>query len=119
MGAVSRHLLSGQGLPSEMGRVLHWLMRHNSRAGLSGGARMLRAAQLEAGLATIEHPTLVVTAGRDVAIRAEDGQHLVDTIPGAQHRHFEDAGHGLAASHPKALNRCIRDFLDAGSDRAA
>lgn len=113
MSLITKRLLSGPDLPEGFDRVLPWLMGSNSRAGLAGGAGSLRRADLRAGLPTLAVPTLVVTGGRDTAVTEDDWITLVRDLPQVTHRHFEHAGHGLAASHPDELGTALREFLEA------
>jgi 3-oxoadipate enol-lactonase/4-carboxymuconolactone decarboxylase len=112
---VTRHLLSGPGLPEGMGRVVGWLMSQNTRAGLAGGARGMRQADLRPGLRQLQVPTLLVTGGRDVAVHESDWKVLVSEIPRLVHHHFDDAGHGLAVSHTAALGAVLCEFLNDNS----
>ncbi|MEE2829480.1 MAG: alpha/beta fold hydrolase [Myxococcota bacterium] len=112
---VTRQTLTGPDLPEWMDEALPWLMQHNSRAGLVGGARSLRLSRLEEVLPHIRHPSLVVTGGKDTAVKERDWRELVECIPGVVHHHFEQAGHGLAASHHDELGTTLRNFLRAPS----
>ena len=111
MTPVTRALLSGPGLPPEMNRALPWLMGQNSRAGLAGGARCLRKADLRPGLEDVATSCLLVTGGQDTAIKENDWRVLAEQIPDVTHHHIEAAGHGLAASHSAELGVLLRDFM--------
>ena len=111
MRVVTTRLLAGPNMPDEKARILLWLLMHNTRRGLSGGAALLRRAHLESGLHRITMPTLVVTAEHDVAISPQDSRRLLDALPHARHEHFADAGHGLAMSHRRQLGTLLADFL--------
>lgn len=111
MLGITYRLLAGPNLPPEMREILPMIMRHNCRRGLSGGARLLRKADLRPGLSTMQHQCLLVTAEHDTAVFPRDWQALLDEVPSLRHEHFEGAGHGLAASHPKELSALLREFL--------
>ncbi len=108
---ISRRLLSGPGMPPEMRYVLPWLLQHNTRRGISGSARALRRADLRDGLGRITHRTLLVTAEHDAALPKLAWQPLLDALDDVHHEHFDDAGHGLAASHGARLGELVRAFL--------
>jgi len=111
MLGITYRLLSGPDLPPQMKEVLPLIMRHNSRRGLSGGAHLLRKADLRPGLSSLPHSCLLVTAEHDTAVFQRDWQPLVDEVRSLRHVHFEGAGHGLAASHPEELTAILKDFL--------
>ena len=111
MQPITQHLLSGPDLPDGMGRLVQWLMAGNTRAGLAGGARGMRRADLRPGLGNLHHPTLLVTGGRDIAVQESDWRVLLAQVKGLCHHHLEDAGHGLAASHSAPLGTILRAFL--------
>ncbi len=114
MAWVAGRLLAGPGVPEELRPVMRWLLGYNTRGGISGGAGAMRRADLTAGLAALTHPTLLVTAEHDVAVPKWASKHLLDSIPNVTHKHFEDAGHALAASHGTELARAMGDFFQAG-----
>ena len=109
---ISRRILSGPGMPPQMAYVLPWLLQHNTRRGISGSARALRRADLRGGLAAVRHPTLLVTAEHDTALPRVAWQPLLDSLCDIRHEHFDDAGHGLAASHGARLGALLRAFLE-------
>lgn len=111
MQPITHHLLSGPELPEGMGSVVRWLMSGNTRAGLAGGARGMRKADLRPGLSMLNRPTLLVTGGRDIAVHERDWKVLLDRVDGVVHHHFADAGHGLAASHSEDLATVLKSFL--------
>jgi 3-oxoadipate enol-lactonase len=112
---ITRGLMAGPGLPQDLGRVLEWLLGYNSRRGLVGSTAALRRADLRGGLDRIAAPTLIVTAGTDVAVTERDWRVLIDAMPRAEHVHFDQAGHGLIASHaPELSDVLIRFFGDRG-----
>lgn len=53
-------------------------------------------------------PTLVVSGGRDALVAPRLQRHLAASIPGAEHVHFDQAGHGLIFQCAHALNRQLR-----------
>lgn len=108
---ISRRILSGPGMPPEMRYVLPWLLKDNTRRGISGAARALRRADLRDGAKTITQRTLLVTAEHDTALPRVAWQPLLKALANVQHEHFTDAGHGLAASHGAHLGALVRSFL--------
>jgi|GEM_PF-6769234 len=113
MQVLTKRLLAGPGAPEEFGRVLQWLLGYNTRAGISGAARAMRKADLRPGLAGLHHPTLVVTAEHDTAISRRASRELVELLPNVTHRHWDDAGHALVASHGDQLARELIEFFAA------
>lgn len=111
MQVVSKRLLSGPGTPDGFARILQWLLGYNTRGGISGAARAMRHADLRDGLADLHHPTLVVTAEHDTAIPRRSSHELVELLPNVTHRHWEDAGHALVASHGDELAQELIDFF--------
>ena len=111
MAPNSRRLQSGPGMPPEMRYVLPWLLQHNTRRGISGSTRALRRADLTRGLSGIQSPTLVVTAEHDRALPRRSWEPLLAELAHARHEHFQDGGHGLAASHGAHLGELVREFL--------
>lgn len=65
----------------------------------------------------IAAPTLVVTAGRDVAGINEIGDRLARDIPGADSAVIEDADHMIPWRAPEELSHLILDFLSRTSAR--
>jgi 3-oxoadipate enol-lactonase len=62
-------------------------------------------------LGEIAAPTLVITAGRDVAAINELGELLAREIPGAQSARIEEADHMVQWRTPEELARLVVDFL--------
>jgi 3-oxoadipate enol-lactonase len=62
-------------------------------------------------LGEIAAPTLVITAGRDVAAINELGELLAREIPGAQSARIEEADHMVQWRAPEELARLVVDFL--------
>lgn len=111
MAWVSDRLLAGPGVPDELRPVMRWLLAYNTRGGISGAAAAMRHGDLSHGLADLPHETLLVTAEHDVAVSRRATRQLLESIPRITHRHFEDAGHALAASHGAELARALVDFF--------
>ena len=110
MAWVAGRLLA-DGVPDEVRPVMRWLLAYNTRGGISGAASAMRRADLNPGLQDIPHETLVVTAEHDVAVSRWASKRLLDGIPRTTHRHFDDAGHAVAASHGEELARSLVDFF--------
>ncbi len=111
MQFISKRLLAGPGSPEGFARILQWLLGYNTRGGISGAAGAMRRADLREGLANLHHPTLVVTAEHDTAIPRRSSHELVDLLPNVTHRHWEDAGHALVASHGDELSQELIAFF--------
>lgn len=111
MQLVAKRLLAGPGTRPDMERVMMWLLGYNTRGGLSGAARAMRRADLRSGLAAIRQPTLLVTAEHDKAIPIAASRELLDHIPDVTHRHWDDAGHALVASHGDELAEALAGFF--------
>jgi 3-oxoadipate enol-lactonase len=62
-------------------------------------------------LGEIAAPTLVITAGRDVAAINELGELLAREIPGAQSARIEEADHMVQWRTPEELAQLVVDFL--------
>ena len=66
-------------------------------------------------LGLIEAPALVVIGAHDPATPPEQGQYIVERIPGAQ-KEVLDAAHLSNVESPEAFNRAVLGFL-AGKRR--
>ncbi|MCO4768517.1 MAG: alpha/beta hydrolase [Deltaproteobacteria bacterium] len=113
MQVLARRLLSGPSTPDELNRVMQWLLGYNTRGGISGAAGAMRRADLRDGLAALTQPALVVTAEHDVAISSRASGELISLLPNATHRHWDDAGHALVASHGDQLAQALIEFFIA------
>lgn len=110
MRHITERNLRGPSVPEELSMVLRWLMARITNAGIIGGAGALRRVDLRAHLDRITHPTLLVTAGRDLALPRPFWEALL-SIPDARHHHIEEAGHALIVSHGEELRDRVRAFL--------
>ncbi|MFM8319487.1 MAG: alpha/beta fold hydrolase [Chloroflexota bacterium] len=66
---------------------------------------------VERRLGEIRVPTLVVSGEEDTTVAQEAQQRLANGIHGAQHIDVPNAGHGVTAEQPEALNHILADFL--------
>lgn len=66
---------------------------------------------VEARLAEIEHPTLVLAGEADRVVPVENARRLARRIPHAHLQIFAGAGHLCFIEQPEAFNRAVLDFL--------
>ena len=59
----------------------------------------------------IETKTLVIGARNDLLFSPEECRKLAETIPGAEFRLIEGAGHSLFMENPKDFAACVGEFL--------
>ena len=62
-------------------------------------------------LAAVEAPTLVMVGDQDVPDFVAIARHLAATLPGAELRVVEDAGHLLALEHPALTSEVVAGWL--------
>lgn len=83
------------------------------------GRVLRRLAELygpvEASLAGIEIPTVVMWGDRDMFFSADQGQRTADAIPGARFVLFEGAGHFLPIERTEAVVAEIHDLVGGSS----
>jgi 3-oxoadipate enol-lactonase len=70
------------------------------------------AAQVDAILAAIEVPTLVIVGNQDILTPRGDSEELAELIPTAELVVISGAAHGLMIEHASTYNRILLDFLD-------
>lgn len=63
-------------------------------------------------LASIDVPTLVVSAALDILKPPSYGEHIAACMPNARYRCLEGAGHAVVVEQPKALRRILRAFIE-------
>ena len=80
--------------------------------GYLGCCAALRDADLQAEVAQVVAPTLVVTGAHDRSTPPADGLWLADTIAGAHHVEF-DAAHLTNVECASAFTDAVQAFLDA------
>jgi 3-oxoadipate enol-lactonase len=114
MKEVTSRLLAGPGMPPEMAEVYRWLMARNTRRGLRGAVDSMLRLDHRPALGALAAPTLVVTAGRDVAFARRDWEPLL-SVRDVRHRHWEEAGHGLIVSHSAELSGELVRFFAPGT----
>ncbi|HEY7062694.1 MAG TPA: alpha/beta hydrolase [Chloroflexota bacterium] len=68
--------------------------------------------ELEARLADVKIPTLVLFGTEDVMIPPEMGRRYREIMPNCHYVLVYDAGHGLDADRPEAFARVVSDFLE-------
>ncbi len=92
-----------------------WAGTHLSAAGLARAARGMlaqRDASVYEALSRIRVPTLIVIGENDRAfLQAADV--MEGKIAGARKVMIPDAGHAVNVDQPEAVNRALREFLDA------
>ncbi len=64
-------------------------------------------------LASLRHPTLIVTGSKDVLIPPENSRILAEAIPDSRLVEIEGAGHGFQAMYPDKLAGEVLAFLEA------
>ncbi len=62
-------------------------------------------------LSSIRAPTMVITGTRDVLIPPPNSFQIARSIPGAQIREIEEAGHIFWISHPEETISIVTEFL--------
>ena len=65
-----------------------------------------------AELASIDIPTLVVSAALDILKPPRYSEHIAACMPNARHRSVEGAGHAVVVEQPTALRRILRAFIE-------
>jgi pimeloyl-ACP methyl ester carboxylesterase len=70
--------------------------------------------QIQAALPRTETRTLVIWGDRDSWFPLAQGQRLAAALPNAQMVVIPNCGHHASGECPRAVNRAILDFLDAG-----
>ena len=63
-------------------------------------------------LASIDVPTLVVSAALDILKPPRYSEYIAAYMPNARHRSVEGAGHAVVVEQPKALRRILRAFIE-------
>jgi pimeloyl-ACP methyl ester carboxylesterase len=71
-----------------------------------------RDPALEAAMADLAMPVLVMFGTQDSVVPPEMGRLYKDLIPGAHLVFVYDAGHAIAAERPEAFTEVVRDFLN-------
>jgi pimeloyl-ACP methyl ester carboxylesterase len=69
-------------------------------------------ADMEAKLATLNAPTLVLFGTRDGVISPEFGRIYRERMPNCNYVLVYDAGHEIAADRPEAFSNLVSDFLE-------
>ncbi len=106
------HLLYGK--KPDPGPVVDFVIEHIWET--DQGVMARRMAQLEAfditdQLWRIDVPTLVLAGGRDVIVPPVRQRALAESIPGAEFRAIEDAGHIGFLTHRAEVVRAVRRYL--------
>jgi pimeloyl-ACP methyl ester carboxylesterase len=73
--------------------------------------RAREACDMQARLAGMRPPTLVINGAHDVSLQR--GGETAAGIPGAQHVVLPDTGHGCCIEDPAAFDAAVRAFLQA------
>jgi pimeloyl-ACP methyl ester carboxylesterase len=71
-----------------------------------------RDPDLEARLASLTVPTLVLFGTRDRVVPPEMGRFYREVLPNSQLVFVYDAGHAIQADRPEAFASLVGDFLD-------
>jgi len=89
-----------------------------SRTGFRGGLRWYTTTHInwhqeeEAKLqTTIPHPSLMVTAGRDVVLTPKLSEGMEAHIPNLKRAHIEETGHWITHEQPDRLNQIFIEWL--------
>ncbi|GHE06626.1 alpha/beta fold hydrolase [Streptomyces alanosinicus] len=86
----------------------------------NGIRAVVAALDLAGELPALDLPVLVVHGTHDTsAPLAGTGERAARLLPDATLKVYENAGHGLFATHAARLTADLREFLDAGAVRAA
>jgi pimeloyl-ACP methyl ester carboxylesterase len=110
--------LESRGLEALAGRsreMREAMGHHRSAQGLAHAARGMLAqqgSQVIDGLASIRVPTLIIVGDQDQPFLAPC-EYMAKKIPGARLEVIPDAGHSSNLDQPAAVNRVLRQFLDA------
>ena len=96
----------------ELERIIRWRRSDPVTHGdyllqLMAGARF----DAEPRVHTIAVPTLVIHGADDQVVPVENARQLAQTIPGAQLRIFEHAGHLVFIEQATAVNQAILEFI--------
>lgn len=78
--------------------------------------RELLTADIDATLAGVTVPVLVVWGERDYTVPAEIGEQLAKQLPNAEFVVVDKAGHNPMWDHPGAFNQIVVSFLQRSSD---
>jgi len=133
LGAVGRWLgyglVAGQVMPIMFGKTyMHdparaqerdgWRARliGNDRVGIERAlAGVINRAPVEAELANITAPTLVIVGDEDVATPLDKAEAIRDGVGGSTLVVIPHAGHSATIEEPEAVNAAIEAFLDSVS----
>ena len=75
-------------------------------------AAACRTHDAQAGLDSIQIPTLVIGGEKDLALGGDASREIAEAIPNAQLRMYAQWGHGVYEEE-KGFNQLILDFLEA------
>jgi pimeloyl-ACP methyl ester carboxylesterase len=113
---AARHLLAlSVSLPRFPARFLPVLLVDSWRAGLRTiwrAGRELLVSDIQAEVAQIRVPTLVVWGARDRIVPTSLGRQLAASVPGAELLVVEGAGHNPMWERPDVFNRAVLRFLN-------
>jgi pimeloyl-ACP methyl ester carboxylesterase len=73
--------------------------------------RDMLANRIEQKLPAVQVPTLVVWGSRDFLVPRASVERVAALLPHGALRVVEGAAHGMNYSHPRALSRCVLEFI--------
>jgi pimeloyl-ACP methyl ester carboxylesterase len=86
----------------------------NHRVGITRAVKgVIERASVEDEVRAIRCPTLILTSDEDAATSPEKSKQLHALIPGSRLVVIPRAGHTSTVEAPDAVNRALREFLDA------
>ncbi len=103
----------GGGPPLSLAQAawLRGVLGSGPRAAMVAAVRGMRQFDSRPWLATITAPTLVVAGAEDEAVPKHHLEMLTGSIPRAESRVVDGAGHGLVWTHSSVFAELVRDWL--------
>jgi pimeloyl-ACP methyl ester carboxylesterase len=95
----------------EVRRRLYEQILQANPSGYRAAMRALAVFDVHRRLGELRCPTLVLTGDRDTTVAMSIQAELVRGIPEARQVTIPDAGHGVIADQPEAVNRVLLEFL--------
>jgi len=75
----------------------------------------LAACDVRGRLATLRHPTLVLSGGEDILVPPSTGDALAVALGGVRHLVIPGAGHAIHLDAPDVFLEAVRAFLEGGA----